>query len=120
MNTYGVCRGHDLWIPRITIPPQWIKLRGPPTNSPPSWRRRIIRGRFGIFAFLPMPHIDTTLKEIEYVCTTRSSSRALGMYTNYGDKWLGDSYFDPVFEELQPPQRYRLYPPHYLPTAAKT
>ena len=22
------------------------------------------------------------------------------MYTNYGDKWLGDSAFDPVFEEL--------------------
>lgn len=56
-------------------------------------------GRFGSFAFLPMPHIDPTLKEIEYVFDTLKAD-GVGMYTNYGDKWLGDAAFNPVFEEL--------------------
>lgn len=57
-------------------------------------------GKFGVFAFVPMPHIDTTLKEIEYAYDSLKVD-GIGMYTNYGDKWLGDPYFDPVFEELE-------------------
>jgi predicted TIM-barrel fold metal-dependent hydrolase len=57
-------------------------------------------GKFGVFAFVPMPHIDNTLKEIEYAYDTLKVD-GIGMYTNYGDKWLGDPYFDPVFEELE-------------------
>ena len=57
-------------------------------------------GKFGVFAFLPLPHIDTTLKEIAYAYDTLKVD-GVGMYTNYGDKWLGDPYFDPVFEELE-------------------
>lgn len=57
-------------------------------------------GKFGVFAFLPLPHIDTTLHEIEYAYDTLKVD-GVGMYTNYGDKWLGDPYFNPVFEELE-------------------
>jgi 6-methylsalicylate decarboxylase len=57
------------------------------------------QGRFGVFAFLPMPHVDVTLREIEYAFDTLKAD-GVGMYTNYGDKWLGDPAFDPVFEEL--------------------
>lgn len=57
------------------------------------------KGRFGNFAFLPMPHVDATLKEIEYVFDTLKLD-GVGMYTNYGDKWIGDAAFNPVFEEL--------------------
>src|ERR1700730_17840719 len=56
-------------------------------------------GRFGVFAFLPLPHIDITLREIAYAYDTLKVD-GVGMYTNYGDKWLGDAYFNPVFEEL--------------------
>ncbi|HWW52022.1 MAG TPA: amidohydrolase family protein [Verrucomicrobiae bacterium] len=56
-------------------------------------------GRFGVFAFLPMPHVDATLREIEYAFDTLKAD-GVGLYTNYGDKWLGDPGFDPVFEEL--------------------
>ena len=56
-------------------------------------------GRFGVFAFLPMPHIDATLREMEYAFDTLRAD-GVGLYTNYGDKWLGDSFFNPVFEEL--------------------
>jgi predicted TIM-barrel fold metal-dependent hydrolase len=56
-------------------------------------------GRFGVFAFLPMPHIDATLREMEYAFDTLKAD-GVGLYTNYGDKWLGDTFFNPVFEEL--------------------
>ena len=56
-------------------------------------------GRFGVLAFLPMPHVDATLREIEYSFDTLKV-HGVGMYTNYGDKWLGDPAFNPVFEEL--------------------
>jgi predicted TIM-barrel fold metal-dependent hydrolase len=56
-------------------------------------------GRFGVFAALPIPDVEATLKEIEY------ASRALnvhgfGLYTNYDGAWLGDPKFAPVLEEL--------------------
>jgi predicted TIM-barrel fold metal-dependent hydrolase len=56
-------------------------------------------GRFGIFAMLPMPHIDESLKEIAYAFDTLRAD-GIGMMTSYGDKWLGYSEFAPVFEEL--------------------
>ena len=48
---------------------------------------------------LPLPHIDASLKEIAYAFDTLKVD-GIGMMTNYGDKWLGYSDFDPVWEEL--------------------
>ena len=45
-------------------------------------------GRFGVFAMLPLPHIDEILKEIAYAFDTLKVD-GIGMMTNYGDKWLG-------------------------------
>lgn len=56
-------------------------------------------GRFGVFAMLPMPHIDESLKEISYALDTLHAD-GIGMMTSYGDKWLGYSEFQPVFDEL--------------------
>ena len=56
-------------------------------------------GRFGVFATLPLPHIDDSLKEIAYAFDTLKVD-GIGMMTNYGDKWLGYSYFAPIWEEL--------------------
>jgi predicted TIM-barrel fold metal-dependent hydrolase len=56
-------------------------------------------GRYGVFAMLPLPHIDDSLKEIDYAFDTLHAD-GIGMMTNYGDKWLGYAYFDPIWQEL--------------------
>jgi predicted TIM-barrel fold metal-dependent hydrolase len=56
-------------------------------------------GRFGLFATLSMLDVDATLKEIEYVLDTLKAD-GVGLQTNYGDKWLGDAAYRPIFDEL--------------------
>jgi predicted TIM-barrel fold metal-dependent hydrolase len=56
-------------------------------------------GRFGLFAMLPLPHIDESLKEIAFAFDTLKAD-GVGVMTNYGDSWLGYPQFAPVWEEL--------------------
>jgi 6-methylsalicylate decarboxylase len=66
------------------------------------WARQLAKdhpGRFGVFAMLPMPYIDESLKEIQHAFDTLKVD-GVGMMTNYGDKWLGYPEFAPVFDEL--------------------
>jgi len=56
-------------------------------------------GRFGLFATLSMLDIDATLKEIEYAFDTLKAD-GIGLQSNYGDKWLGNPAYKPVFDEL--------------------
>jgi 6-methylsalicylate decarboxylase len=57
------------------------------------------KGRFGLFGALPVPDIDASLREVEYVFDTLKADGVV-LRTSYGNKWLGDPSFQPLFDEL--------------------
>jgi predicted TIM-barrel fold metal-dependent hydrolase len=56
--------------------------------------------RFGGFASLPLPDVAGSLAELEHALDVLELD-GVSLMSNAGDRYLGDSYFDEVFAELQ-------------------
>lgn len=61
--------------------------------------KRDFPGRFGLFATLTLPDVETSLREIDYAFGTLGADGVVLM-TNYDGRYPGEETFRPVFDEL--------------------
>jgi predicted TIM-barrel fold metal-dependent hydrolase len=88
-----------IWLGEGVVPVDATRAMARECNEYAAKMRADYPGRFGVFAVLPLPDVEGSLKEIDYAFDTLKAD-GVGVLTSYGDRWLGDPLFAPVLEEL--------------------
>jgi len=98
--------GIETAISSITSPGIWFgdgiekaRARARECNEFGAAMARDFPRRFGMFAAIPLPDIEGSLKEIEYALDVLKLD-GIGLMTSYESRLLGDPGFLPVFREL--------------------
>lgn len=72
---------------------------------------------FGAFATLPYPDVDASLDELDYAYDTLGVDGVV-LYSSQGGNYLGDSSYDPIFEELERREAIVFIHPTTIPPGA--
>jgi 6-methylsalicylate decarboxylase len=89
----------------IPSPGVWygnVQLAQKITRDANEWAAKLVndnKGRFGMFATLTLPDMDSSLEEVSYAFDHLHAD-GVQMWTNYGDFWPGDARMVPLLEEL--------------------
>ena len=99
MDRAGIATGIALAAPVLGPDPKRQPAIARSANDFGATLGRDHPGRFGLFAALPMTDVPATLAEIDYALDQLHAD-GFGIASSYGDKWLGDDAFQPIWEKL--------------------
>lgn len=97
----GICSiSEPALYPIVAKDPAFARKLARQINEYMADLKRQYPGRFGAFAVLPMPDVAASIEEAEYAMKVLSLD-GIGLLSNYGGEYLGNSVFDPVLDVLQ-------------------
>ncbi|WP_414439749.1 amidohydrolase family protein [Burkholderia sp. 22PA0106] len=104
-DSLGVMDRQGITSAMVSAPPLWMRDMSKTrrlTRACNDYAAQMVAdhpSRFGALAALPLPDVAASHREIDHAFDTLGAD-GIGLMTNYGDRYLGDTAFAPVFDAL--------------------